>query len=191
MQLVIDSRPSNLFQEFNPVGFRRRSVLKTFVASCAHGVKIAGNIQSTFRLINNMPNRQPGFDSGMKWVTVSSRYAAHLASKAISLEHKGSCFFRDIAGNLGKPNIGFEQILTWFQMVPILMGQDLIPMFVPKLAKPPRPLGRAPRSIAYLFAAYNFPGISQQKLKHTRSGTNFFLYGRLFHRIQLKKRFLL
>ena len=140
MELVIYSGSSNLLHQFNSVRFRRRSILKTLIAIRADGAKVSWRVRTALRLVDDVSKHKAHFQSGVKWVRITSAKAAHLTRVTVSFENKGFCLFGNRTGHNWKSRVRFEDILSWLQLAPVFMRKDLKPEFISQFAQATCPL---------------------------------------------------
>ena len=74
---------------------------RAFVANRADRFQVARFIASTHAFVDDMANVQPGFARGVVGMGLTCNGAAHLASEAVAVQHKGSGFFGNASRKIG------------------------------------------------------------------------------------------
>lgn len=139
--LVVNCSTTDLSQEPNLVWLRQSSILQTLIAARANRTKVGWFIITAFGFVLDVPHRQPDSATGMEWVFVTRRQAAHLASVAVPFQDECPRFFGDAALKSGKPLRSLNQVLAGFQVGPVFVRENLITLLVAKFPDPSRPFG--------------------------------------------------
>ena len=102
---------------------------------------------------------QPGLSSGIVRVWLARYGPAHLANKAVSVQHKSTCF-------LGNPPLesrcGFgvkEQILAGREVCAVVVSEDLKPFLRAKLTNTPRPFTSVSRGFTKVVRCEDFSNV--------------------------------
>ena len=87
-----------------------------------------------------MAQVQPGFARGIVGMRFTRHGATHMAGEAVAVKHIGARLFGNRAGKRRMRLGAFQQVLAWFEVAAVVVGEDLVALFGLKLPHAARPL---------------------------------------------------
>jgi hypothetical protein len=114
--------------------------LQTFITGIAYCPEILWRVIPAFGFVLDVSHRQTDWTWAAKWVGIAGRSTAHLARVTISLKDLGTGFFGDFAPESWNSLDSFKNVLSWLQVPPILMGKNLVTLFIAKFTNATCPL---------------------------------------------------
>ena len=161
------------------VWFRQSSILQALIAARADGPKVGWLVIAAFGFVLDVSHRQPDGATGMEWVFVSRRQAAHLAGVAVSFQDERPRFFGDAALKGRKPLWSLDQVLAGLQIGPVFVRENLITLLVAKFPDPSRPFGFPTGHLLKLLALNDPPGVCEKEVENQLTLLGFKLLRRL------------
>ncbi len=164
--LIVDGRAADCCQQVERIRLGWRSILEALIAGRTNRAQVARFVTAAFRLVQNMPHYEPYRSGAAQRVRIARSNPAHLAGIPVAFQNLGANFLR-YSTLEGRPPLGrFHQILIWTEVGTVFVRQNLISVFVAKLADSPGPFRCATTGRLDFPRGQDFSKIGLEELKN-------------------------